>query len=80
MSTLLSIDVSPSGDKSITLAFGNRFTEHCEPAHPVGTVVHLGRPEEIAKALVFLTFDATFTSGAELRSMAVGPNSEGDIS
>jgi len=26
----------------------------------------LGRPEEVAKALVFLAFDATYTTGAEL--------------
>jgi NAD(P)-dependent dehydrogenase (short-subunit alcohol dehydrogenase family) len=26
----------------------------------------LGEPEEVAKAIVFLAFDATFTIGAEL--------------
>lgn len=26
----------------------------------------LGRPEEVAKALVFLAFDPTYTTGAEL--------------
>jgi FMN-dependent NADH-azoreductase len=80
MSTLLSIGVSPSGDKSITRAFGNRLIEHKERAHPQGTVIHLGRPKEIAKALIFLASDATFTTRAELRSRAGGPNSEGDIS
>jgi NAD(P)-dependent dehydrogenase (short-subunit alcohol dehydrogenase family) len=26
----------------------------------------LGRPEEVSKAVLFLAFDATFTTGAEL--------------
>ena len=35
-----------------------------------------GTSEEIAKAVLFLAFDATFTTGAEFRSMGVGRNSE----
>ena len=36
-----------------------------------------GKSEEIAKAVLFLAFDATFTTGAELPVEGVGHNSEG---
>jgi len=40
MTTLLSIEVSPRGERSISRALGKRFIEHWLQAHPGGTVVH----------------------------------------
>ena len=39
-STLLSIEVSPRGDRSISRALGKRFIEHWLQAHPDGSVIH----------------------------------------
>jgi FMN-dependent NADH-azoreductase len=38
--TLLNVQVSPRGDKSISRSLGNRFIEHWLRNHPDGTVVH----------------------------------------
>jgi len=48
---------APSGDIAV------RVTKQLGDINPMK---RLGRPEEIAKAVLFLAFDATFTTGAEL--------------
>lgn len=40
MPTLLSIEVSPRGDRSISRALGKRFIEHWLQARPDGSVIH----------------------------------------
>ena len=40
MSTLLSVEVSPRGERSISRALGRRFVAHWQQAHPDGTVIH----------------------------------------
>jgi FMN-dependent NADH-azoreductase len=40
MATLLSIEVSPRGDRSISRALGRRFIEHWQRSHPGGSVIH----------------------------------------
>src|ERR1019366_10804223 len=40
MPTLLALDVSPRGDRSISRALGKRFVEHWQARNPGGTVIH----------------------------------------
>lgn len=40
MTSLLSLEVSPRGERSISRALGTRFIEHWREAHPGGSVVH----------------------------------------
>ena len=40
MTTLLSIEVSPRGERSISRALGHRFITHWRDVHPGGVVVH----------------------------------------
>jgi FMN-dependent NADH-azoreductase len=40
MPTLLSIDVSPRGDRSISRALSKRFIEHWQRKHPDGAIIH----------------------------------------
>lgn len=39
MPTLLALEVSPRGDRSISRALGNRFVEHWQARNPGGTVI-----------------------------------------
>ena|SRR5579863_5044290 len=66
MPTLLALDVSPRGNRSISSALGKRFVEHWQARHPGGTVIYrdydAGEPSEaddlvtpvLRKALSFL--------------------------
>jgi FMN-dependent NADH-azoreductase len=40
MPTLLALDVSPRGDRSISRALGERFVEHWQARNPGGTVIY----------------------------------------
>jgi FMN-dependent NADH-azoreductase len=40
MPTLLALDVSPRGDRSISRALGKRFVEYWQDRNPGGTVIH----------------------------------------
>ena len=40
MPTLLALDVSPRGDRSISRALGKRFVEHWQARNPGGTVIY----------------------------------------
>ena len=40
MPTLLALDVSPRGDRSISRALGKRFVDHWQARNPDGTVIH----------------------------------------
>jgi FMN-dependent NADH-azoreductase len=40
MPTLLALDVSPRGERSISRTLGNRFVEHWQARNPGGTVIY----------------------------------------
>lgn len=50
-------------DRSMSAEQAQQFLEQMKAGNPMG---RLGEPEEIAKAIVFLGFDATYTTGTEL--------------